>query len=109
MKLSLGTAVTDILAARRLNRLITEDEITRPIREAHAVQRHEKLSYLLNCPYCVGVYTSAAVALSSIVFPRGSRILRYALAIAEVNATLKDIESQRQALVDAASGYGPPL
>lgn len=96
----------DLLAARRLTRLIVEDEITAPIRESKHVEKHEKLSYLLNCPYCVGVYTSGLIALSSIVFPRGSKLLRYALALAEAQATWKDIESQRQALVD---NYGPPL
>ncbi len=99
----------DALAAKRLNRLIVEDEITRDLREHPAVTSRDKLAYLVNCHYCVGVYTSAFVSVCSIVFPRGSRVLRYALAIAEVNAIIQDIESQRQALEDANSGFGPPL
>lgn len=98
--------VTDLAAARRLTRLVVEDEITAPIRAHGFFKRHDKLSYLINCPYCVAVYTSAFVSLSSIVFPRASKTLLYALALAEFQASLKDFESQRQALVQ---DYGPPL
>lgn len=96
----------DILAARRLTRLITNDKITEPIRENHRIIEHEKLSYLVNCPICVSVYTSAAVVLSSILFPGVSKPLKYALALAEVQATLTELEAQRAALVE---DYGPPL
>lgn len=96
----------NVAAARRLTRLVTQDEITKPIREHHSVTKHEKLSYLLNCPYCVSVYTSAIVTVSSMLFPRVARAFHYALALAEFQATLKDIEDQRMALVQ---DYGPPL
>lgn len=98
--------VTDLAAARRLTRLITKDEITRDLREVHAIQKHEKLSYLVNCPICVGVYTSAAVVLSSMLFPRASKPFIYALALAEAQATLTELENQREALVE---NYGPAL
>lgn len=93
-------------ASKRLTRLVVEDEITRPIRESHAITKHEKLSYLLNCPYCVSVYTGLGVALSSIVFPKASKFLRYGLALSEIQCSLKDLEEQRAALVQ---DYGPPL
>lgn len=96
----------NLAASRRLTRLITEDEITRPIRESHTVTSHEKISYLLNCPICIGVYTSAVVTLSSILFPKASKPFRYFLALAELQATLTELESQRAALVQ---DYGPPL
>ena len=96
----------DFGASKRLTRLIVEDEITRPIRESEHVEKHEKLSYLLNCPYCVSVYTGLGVALCSIVFPRASKFLRYGLAISEIQCSLKDYEEQRAALV---ADYGPPL
>lgn len=96
----------DLAAARRLTRLIVQDEITADFRESEFFHRHEKLEYLVNCPYCVGVYTSAAVAIASIFVPKVSAPLRYALALAEFQATLKDIEEQRAAL---AQDYGPPL
>lgn len=93
-------------ASRRLTRLITKDEITRPLRENDFTERHEKLSYLLQCPFCVSVYTSAGVVLSRMLFPRASNLVLTAFAIAEVQATLTEIEEQRQALVE---NYGPPL
>jgi hypothetical protein len=96
----------NLAASRRLTRLITQDEITQPIRDHHAITSHEKISYLLNCPICVGVYTSAAVTLSSILFPKASKPFRYFLALAELQATLTELESQRAALVQ---DYGPPL
>lgn len=96
----------DVLAARRLIRFVTEDNLAEPLRENSFVHKHEKLQYLVNCPYCVGIYASAAVVVSSMLFPRTARAAKYALAIAEVNATAKDLEAQREALVE---NYGPPL
>lgn len=98
--------VTQLAAARRLTRLITKDEIARPVRENSFVHSHEKLTYLVNCPICVSVYTSAAVVLSSILFPRVSKPIITALALAEAQATLVELEAQRDALVQ---DYGPPL
>ena len=98
--------LVDTAAARRLTRLIVKDEITRPIRDHHLVTKHEKLSYLMNCPFCVSVYTGALVAVSSMVFPRASKIVRYSLALAEFQATLTELDNQREALVD---DFGPSL
>lgn len=93
-------------ASRRLTRLITKDEITKGLRENDFTEKHEKLSYLLQCPFCVSVYTSAGVTASRMLFPRASNLVLSALAIAEIQATLTEIEDQRQALVE---NYGPPL
>lgn len=90
----------DTAASRRLTRLVTKDEITRPIRDNEFFDHHDKLSYLVNCPICVSVYTSAMLALSSIVFPRATKVVRYALAISEIQSSLTEIEAQRDALVD---------
>lgn len=98
--------LTDLLAARRLTRLITKDEITRDFREIEFFHRHEKLQYLVNCPICVGVYTSAGVVVASMLFPRASKYVIYALALAEAQATITELENQREALVQ---DYGPAL
>lgn len=98
--------LVDLAAARRLTRLVVEDEITREFREHSFFDHHEKLSYLVNCPFCVSIYTSAFVAVSSILFPRASKPLIYALALAEAQATLKELEDQRDALVQ---DYGSAL
>lgn len=96
----------DTAASRRLTRLVTKDEITRPFREHEFFNKHEKLQYLVNCPFCVSVYTAAFMAGSSIVFPRASKVLRYALAMSEVQSTLTELEAQRDALVE---DYGSSL
>lgn len=90
----------NLAAARRLTRLIVKDAITEPIRENKFIHSHEKLQYLVNCPICVGVYTSAFVVASSMLFPRASKPVIYALALAEAQATLTETE----ALVES---YGP--
>ena len=94
---SLMDIVVDLAASRRITRLITKDNITEPIREHSFFHKHEKLRYLVNCPICVGVYTSAGVVLSSIVFPRASKPIRYFLALAELQATVTEEETRRDA------------
>lgn len=95
--ISLMDLVVDLAASRRITRLITKDEITEPVRAHSFFHSHEKLSYLINCPICVGIYTSAGVVVSSIVFPRASKPIRYFLALAELQATLAEEETRRDA------------
>lgn len=101
-----SNAVLQFGAARRLTRLITKDTITEDFRELKFFHKHEKLQYLVNCPICVGVYTSAAVVVSSMLFPRASKPVILALALAEAQATFTELENQREALVQ---DYGPAL
>ena len=96
----------DTAASRRLTRLVTKDEITQGFRDHEFFDKHEKLQYLVNCPFCVSVYTGAVMAASSILFPRASKVLRYALAMSEVQSTLTELEAQRDALID---DYGSSL
>lgn len=106
MTQSIFDTAVDLAAARRLTRLVVKDSITEDFREHKFFHKHEKLQYLVNCPICVGVYTSAAIVVSSMLFPRASKPVKYFLAIAEAQATLTELEAQRAALVD---NYGPPL
>lgn len=94
---SLMDLAVDLAASRRITRLITKDAITEPVRDHSFFHKHEKLSYLINCPICVGIYTSAGVVLSSIVFPRASKPIRYFLALAELQASLTEEETRRDA------------
>lgn len=51
-------------ATWRLTKLVTEDEITRPVREAiDARWPGSQVSYLVNCPACVSVWAGLAVAV----------------------------------------------
>lgn len=98
--------LVDVAASRRLTRLIVKDEISAPLRDHSFFDSHEKFRYLINCPHCIAIYTSAGIALSSIFIPRASKPLRYLLALAEIQSSLTDLEEQRSALVE---DYGPPL
>jgi hypothetical protein len=56
--------ITETLAAYRVTRLITQDEIARPAREAISDRvPGSQLEYLVNCPYCVSVWAGFAVLL----------------------------------------------
>jgi len=68
--------VIDVLATRRITRLLVEDEITRPLREKIG-RYHAKAGYLVTCPYCVSVWAGGVVAF---LLPRKVRI---ALALSE--------------------------
>lgn len=71
----IGIAV-DLAATSRLTKLVVEDEITRELREAveSRTGSESKLTYLVNCPYCVSVWAGAVVQ----VLPRWAV---YALAM----------------------------
>lgn len=101
--------LVDLAASRRLTRLVTKDEITRPMREHQFFHKHEKLSYLVHCPFCVSVYSGLLIAGSSILFSKDSKIVQaviYGLALSEFQSTLVELEEQRDAL---AQDYGNPL
>lgn len=60
--------ITTVLAIARLTSLITEDEITQPIRDYVDDLPHnvvtDKLAYLVSCKRCVSVWATAAVLVA---------------------------------------------
>jgi hypothetical protein len=78
-------ALIDALAVYRLTRLIIEDEVTEPVRDAvqqrFGAPHESRLSYLLTCPYCVSVYAAAAVSVADMIAPRFWRPVSRALAL----------------------------
>jgi hypothetical protein len=51
-------------ATWRLTRLVVDDEISRPLREAvHRRWPDSKAAYLVDCPYCVSVWAGVAAAV----------------------------------------------
>lgn len=64
----------DVLATRRLVRLVVEDQITFPLRKA--VADYPALDYLINCRSCSSVWAAGVVTL----LPRR---VRYVLAASE--------------------------
>jgi len=66
------TFAVDALTTFRLTRLIVEDEIAAPIREA-VWKRYDvsdsKIGYLLTCPWCVSFWVGAGVVAARYVAP----------------------------------------
>jgi hypothetical protein len=64
--------IIELLAARRLTQLITEDEITKPLREPILTwgERHEegtwqdRVAYLVSCPACSSVWAAAGILIA---------------------------------------------
>lgn len=87
------------LAVARMTRLVTQDEITRPLR-GMVLRRlndenpvHLKLAYLLECPWCVSIWVGAAVFSAVAMWP-GSVVLWIALstfAASQITGTIGDI------------------
>lgn len=81
---TLSDLVLTALAAGRLSRLITEDEITEPLRDWMQGQS-PRLAYLSSCTSCMSVYG----AVAAVMMPRK---LRAALAASELVILAKTIE-----------------
>lgn len=95
------TLITDTLATVRLTRLILDDEITRPAREK-ALQAlidlgerrpdllpvTERLEYLLSCPWCVSIYSGAAIFALRRVAPGLADVVSGALAASAVTGAV---------------------
>ena len=64
--------VVDALATFRLTRLVVEDEIAAPIREA-VWKKYDvtdsKIGYLLTCPWCVSFWVGAGVVAAHQIAP----------------------------------------
>lgn len=97
-KLNKFDAFLALLAVDRITRLVTEDEITRPIREA--VQRKwpdSKMAYAVSCHACVSVW--AGLLVSSGLIPR-----RVVSALAASGAVLI-MDRQDERVGDVVSAY----
>lgn len=87
--------IRDTLAVYRLTRLVTEDEITRPLRERVARRWPDsKLAYFVTCPYCVSVW--AGLVVSSGIVPRR---VRWALTLSGATALIEDQNDRLGAVV----------
>ena len=81
--------LVDVAATWRLTRLVAEDEITRPLREA--ATPGSRVEYLLGCPYCVSVW--AGMAVTSGVIP--TRV-RMALALSAGAIVVHEVLSRER-------------
>ena len=75
----------DALATYRLVKLVRDDRITEPLREA--VQESQgppdqsRISYLVHCPWCLSMYFGAALTLSRRRWPGPTSVLARSLAL----------------------------
>lgn len=80
--------LTDVLATRRVVRLVVDDEITRPVREK-AYRVHPKLAYLVDCRACVSVWAAGAVIVSPRIVRRGLALSEASILVAGVGDLLE--------------------
>jgi hypothetical protein len=86
MGLELVELIVLALAVYRLCRLIIEDAVTEPLREA--VWRRYKpdggIGYLITCYWCTGFWTSSLVVLAYIIVPVPTMVAALVLALSAV-------------------------
>lgn len=79
-----------VLAAHRLTTLVTEDEITRPMREN---VHNYWFNYLVNCKKCTSIWAAAAVLLLSQFLP--GKFIVGTLATSEAVLMLDELLSKQ--------------
>jgi Protein of unknown function (DUF1360) len=82
---TLSGLVVDALASYRLVKLVRDDRIFEPVRET-VVERQgpperSKLSYLLNCPWCLSFYVGGALTLCRGRWPDATEAVARTLAL----------------------------
>lgn len=87
------------LAVHRLTRLVTEDEVTRPLRDwadgltaEGPLQEQTRLGYFLTCPWCVSVWAAAGWLALTAAAPRVARPLGAVLAWSSATGLLSSWE-----------------
>lgn len=77
---------TDALAAYRLTRLLQRDTLSaaEAVRGAVRSEGSDTLVELYACPWCLGLWVSAAVALARVIAPKWWNIAARALACSAV-------------------------
>lgn len=77
--------VVDGLATYRLVKLVRDDRITEPLRDAvesrNGTPEESKLSYLVHCPWCLSFYFGAALTLGRRRWPRTTALVARPLAL----------------------------
>ena len=75
----------DALACYRLVKLIRDDRITEPARQAvidrQGPPERSKVTYLLHCPWCLSIYFGAALTLGRLRWPGGADAVARTLAL----------------------------
>jgi hypothetical protein len=88
--------VLDSLAAYRLARLVTMDDLTKPARDRvwHWAMEHKRhrLAEFVTCPHCVGVWVAAGVvSFTALRGVPGWRHVRTVLAVAGAESLMASL------------------
>lgn len=82
--------LVDALAAFRLTRLVTEDQITKRARTKIAASGPEKLAILTECPWCAGFWISCGVIAARRVVPTLWEPVAEILAVSAVTGLIAE-------------------
>ncbi len=81
----LAALVVDGLASYRLVKLVRDDRITEAPRNAVFERQgppdQSKVSYLINCPWCLSIYFGVALAVGRRRWPRATEAVAHTLAV----------------------------
>lgn len=78
------TLVVDALAAYRLTRLLTRDEITAPLRKRLLDRGPERLAVALECSWCAGMWVALGVVVARRIVRKPWNVVAEALALSAV-------------------------
>jgi hypothetical protein len=82
----------DTLASYRLTKLFRDDLITEPLREnvysRFGSPDESKVSYLVNCPWCMSIWFGLALALAHRRAPAAAHLVARALALSALTGLL---------------------
>jgi hypothetical protein len=80
-----GLLLVHGLATFRLVKLVRDDKITEPVRDAvqsrWGTPEESNVSYLMDCPWCLSIYFGAGFTLLRHRWPRATGVLARALAL----------------------------
>lgn len=81
--------ILDSLAVFRLTRLILDDSITQPIRDAVLEANSPKMVELFTCPWCMSVWMGIGVVAARTIAPKAWNYPRRVLAFSAVAALIE--------------------
>lgn len=84
------TLIADVIAVRRLTRLIQDDRITEELRDLYwdKFPVNTKMGFLLTCPWCVSIWAGLAIFGLRKLSPETANILSGLLAASEITGQL---------------------
>ena len=82
---------------KRLTRLVTEDQITEPLRELiwkrfGGPETGNGIGYAITCPHCSSIWIAAGVQAARVIFPAYWSPVARALALASVTSLIAERE-----------------